>query len=67
LEGVDFVRYKNTDAVAIKEKPSTNELVELIKSKIYCDLRQRLDIDEVNAIYGKIDDAVRCFEGEKNG
>ena len=61
------MRYKNTDAVAIMEKPSTNELVELIKSKIYCDLRQRLDVDEVNAIYGKIDDAVRCFEDEQNG
>lgn len=54
------MRYKNTDAVAIMENPSTNELIELIKSNIYCALRQKFDVDEVKAIYEKIDEAVNC-------
>lgn len=38
----------------------TEKLVELIKGVIYCDLRQKFDVGEVNAIYEKIDEAVNC-------
>lgn len=62
------MRYKNTDAIVIKEDGSLERkvsgLVELIKGKIYCPLRQRFDADEVKEIYEKIDDAVKCFVGD---
>ena len=38
----------------------TDKLVELIKGVIYCALRQKFDVDEVKAIYEKIDEAVNC-------
>ena len=43
-----------------------NELVELIKGCIYCDLRQRFEFDEVKKINEKIDDAVEMW-GIENG
>lgn len=57
------MRYKNTDAIAIKESNAVERkvsgLVELIKGEIYCSLRQRFDVDEVKVIYEKIDEAVK--------
>ena len=34
------------------------EAVELIKSRIYIELRTRFEIEEVEAIFKKIDDAI---------
>ena len=43
----------------------TNELIELIKAAIYCDLRQKFEVDEVDEIYRKIDRAVAMSEDER--
>jgi predicted RNA-binding Zn-ribbon protein involved in translation (DUF1610 family) len=41
-----------------------DELVEQIKSEIYCELRQKFEADEVKSIYKKIDKAVTKAEKE---
>jgi hypothetical protein len=44
LEGVDFMRYKNTDAVAIKEE---RDLVEVVRCR-YC--KHFVDDDEMDML-----------------
>lgn len=48
------------------KREKIDELVEQIKSEIYCDLRQKFEADEVKKIYKKIDKAAAKLESEIN-
>ena len=61
-----MMRYKDSDATVVKNRTDANveEIVELIKSTLYMELRQRFDVSEVKQLYEKIDNAVRLGVAE---
>ena len=64
LEGVDFMRYKNTDAVPIKEERDFVEIVRCKKCKFY-DVLWLKCLHPRHIIVMGIDDF--CSHGEREG
>ena len=62
------MRYKNTDAVVVEETAIDErivDVVETIKSAIFCELRQKFSNEETLEIFAKIDEAVKSCEEEQ--
>ena len=62
------MRYKNTDAVVVEETSIDERIVnvvETIKSAIFCELRQKFSNEETLEIFAKIDEAVKSCEEEE--
>lgn len=62
------MRYKDKDAVVV-EKTAIDEricdIVDAIKSAIFCELRQKFSNEETLEIFAKIDEAVKSCEEEE--
>lgn len=48
----------------MKTKEHIENLVDLIKGTIYCDLRQKFEAAEVLEVYSKIDEAAKKYKEE---
>ena len=60
------MRYKDTDAVVVTDMDERIEnVVETIKSVIFCELRQKFSNEETLEIFAKIDEAVKSCEAEQ--
>ena len=58
-------RFNNGDAcVVYNDNERIEELVDTIKSAIYCELRQKFEVNEVGDIFEMIDKAVAMWEAE---
>ena len=61
------MRFNNGDAGLVKkshDEVRVEELVDTIKSAIYCELRQKFEVNEVGDIFEMIDKAVALWEAE---
>lgn len=60
------MRYKDTDAVVVTDMDERIvNVVETIKSAIFCELRQKFSNEETLEIFAKIDEAVKSCEEEE--
>ena len=59
------MRYKDTDAFVVTDMDERiGNVVETIKSAIFCELRQKFSNEETLEIFAKIDEAVKSCEEE---
>lgn len=63
-----MMRYKDSDATVVNNRADANveEVVELIKSTLYMELRQRFEVSEVKQLYESIDRAVKTIGGNND-